>query len=465
MPRKSVMLTPEAGLVAPAVPQSGRVDPNSTRRRPQLTTSLKFLYLLWVVVLFEPQWWIASFGPDGVRQVPTLLFGAFLFLVLLNLRRRTWYPPLLALLLFMLVTTPFTYNIGYAIGPLKQLFLYYVLTIGTLTFVRRPQEAVPIVLLVLLYQFIWWCAHGASAGRVPWHYATANYDGFGPLMVMGLTGCIYCGLALTPRRLRMAALLTAGACVVGLMSSFARGAVLSGGLVLGFAWLRIPRKGWATAGAILLALVVGLISATMLYDVDRGDASGGFLAEMGTISRDIGEGTGADRRALWAAARKVFAAEPFAGVGAGNFGVYAATAFDIGEVGGAYAANPARLYDRTLHSSYFQVLSEFGLIGSALYLWLIVDFWRRNTLLRTRRYRTAWKGATDGTTDLRYISLGLESMMVGFLATAFFYNQLFVPWLYTILAVNVLLERLMRSAAQPQSTTTRRFRRTARVTS
>ena len=77
----------------------------------------------------------------------------------------------------------------------------------------------------------------------------------------------------------------------------------------------------------------------------------------------------------------------------------------------------------------------------------------------------AWKAATDGTTELRYISLGLESMMVGFLATAFFYNQLFVPWLYTILAVNLLLEMLIRSTVQPQSTAAQRLRRTAGVKS
>ncbi len=104
------------------------------------------------------------------------------------------------------------------------------------------------------------------------------------------------------------------------------------------------------------------------------------------------------------------------------------------------------MYDRKLHNGYFQSLSEFGIVGTLLFLWVVVDFWKRNAALRTPRYRAAWEAATGGRYDLRWLALGLEAGMVGFCASAVFYNQLFEPWLYFLLTANALLYSRLKVA-------------------
>jgi O-antigen ligase len=217
---------------------------------------------------------------------------------------------------------------------------------------------------------------------------------------------------------------------------------------------RSPNKR-AAAGGIALAAGVVVFAGVVLFagaGVER--AAGGegsnternFFAEIGTISRDFNAGTGEDRRILWDAGWKVFLEHPVLGVGAENFGPFAATYFPRGTIKGRYAQNPAMLYDRKLHNGYVQSLCEFGIVGSLLFIWLVVDFWRRNAALRTPRYRAAWDAATGGRYDLRWLALGLESGMVAFWGSAVFYNQLFEPWLYVLLTANALLHSRLTAA-------------------
>ena len=116
----------------------------------------------------------------------------------------------------------------------------------------------------------------------------------------------------------------------------------------------------------------------------------------------------------------------------------------MGEVGGAYAENPKKLYDRALHSSFAQILSELGIVGSALFIWLFVDFWRRNAQLRQPRALEVWAASNTGV-DLLMLSYALEGSMVGFLGTAFFYNQLWNNWLWSLVIMNMLLHQLTRA--------------------
>jgi len=281
---------------------------------------------------------------------------------------------------------------------------------------------------------------------VAWHPVFDNYDSFGPLMVLGTACALHFGFAARSRPMGYFALAVAAVCAVGLVSSYARGAVLAAGFVLAFMLYRSPNKR-AAMGGVALAVVVVVFSGIFLFtDVDRGwDSQRSFFAEMGTVSRDVDAGTGEDRRVLWEAAWVVFRENPILGVGAENFGPFAASYFRRGTVRGMYAANPATLYDRKLHSSYFQILCEFGIVGSLLFLWLLVDFWKRNAALRTPPYRAAWYAATGGDYDLRWLALGLESGMVAFWSTAVFYNQLFTPGLYALLTANALLHSRLKA--------------------
>lgn len=409
---------------------------------------VSLLYVLWVVVLFDPQWLVAWYGPDAVLRVPVLLFALMGAVVLFRVPRQ-WCVPILLFLCVGLVTAPFTYDLGKSLTGIKPLILYYVLAVATMRLVETPRQLLPILSALFLTQFVWWGLWGTKAGLVPWHFQYNNYDAFGPLMVIGAVSTFYYALAVSSRRVRLIAFGTAALCVMGLVSSFARGAVVAAAVVVGYMWFRSKKKA-VMAGAIVAGFVVVLVSSSLLFvGVNRGgDTEATFFAEMATISRDQNAGTGQDRKELWKAAWLVFLDNPVLGAGVENFGPYAAEHIQAGQVGGAYSENPRTLYERALHSSYAQILSEMGAVGSALFLWLLVDFWRRNGKLREPRAMEAWAASGTGV-DLLMLSYALEGSMLAYLGTAFFYNQLWNNWLWSIVIVNMLLYQLTHPSGAP----------------
>jgi O-antigen ligase len=147
------------------------------------------------------------------------------------------------------------------------------------------------------------------------------------------------------------------------------------------------------------------------------------------------------------------------GVGINQFGPVVASEFKVGDIGGAYAENPLTLYGRALHSIYFQILSEFGTAGAVIFVVMLVQFWTRCNVLLKPAAAERWKRA-GGQGDLRSLALGLESGMVGFLASGAFFNQLFTVWFYGLLIMCTLLyymvvppknamPRLTRAAVAP----------------
>jgi len=410
---------------------------------------LLFTYFLWFIVLGEPQWWIASLGPQLVLKVPTLLFAVLLLLTASKAPSRL-FPPLLAFLLFTVLTLPFSYNRGLSLEVAKGVFANYVMAVATLTFVRSAREAVPIVWWGLLAQYVWWVGLGAKDGEVPWHPSYANYDGFGPMMVMGMASTFYVGMAAKDRRVRTLAFVAAAGCLIGLVSSFARGAVVSGAVVAVWVWIRSRHKLRTTVLGVAAAIVLVVSTSVFFSNVSRGDARTNFWAEMSTILDSGNDATRSDREVIWGLAVRVFLQRPAFGVGPGCFGPYAAENLNLSSLGGYYGENPGRLWNKALHNTYYQILSEFGAVGSAIFLWMLWDFFKRNRALRKRERIGAWASRTDARLDLRYLSLALEASMVGFLTTAYFYNQIFdVQWFYTLLTINAMLYYVTRRDQAP----------------
>jgi O-antigen ligase len=405
--------------------------------------------ILWILILLEPQTWLAEYGAEWLHKLPTVLFGILTLELLVSPPRARFYVPLLAVVLITAATAPFAYNIGYAVEPLRKLVIIYLLALGTLRFVRTAKQVTFVLILGMLGQYLWYGLQGVRTGSVWWHSMLANEDAFGPLMVVGIGTCSYIGLA-ARRHLRLLGLLGAALCLLGLVSSFARGASLAAALVGAVIWLRSPRKRVMTA--VLLGMVGVVLIATLVVfrDTSRSDSRTGFWNEMTTIGEDVdGAGTGGDRYALWNAALRVFREHPIFGTGAENFGPAAAELLRVGEVKGMYAENPRMLYERKLHNAYYQILTEYGAVGTAIWLWLIGHFWWSNARLRSPPYVAAWR-ILGGTLDLRYAALGLEAGLVGFFGCAFFYNLLFEQWLFTLLILNVLLYQFVRDTAMRQ---------------
>ncbi len=411
-----------------------------TRTRKRASWQQHLIYAWWAVILTSGHWLLAGWGLAPAAKLPSALLGASILAVAMTRIPTQLALPMGAWVGASALSTFFAVNRIYAFAYFKPVLFLYLLVVCTIALVRSAQHTIPLLRVLFIGQFLWVGAFGVRRGLVAWHPDLANADGFGPIMVIGLGMAFFYGMAVRGRRERLLSFAIAVLCLAGVVSSFARGAVLSLVAVVVYIWWEMPNKKRSTVALLVGGLVV-MIAASFLSSAQRGGNTSspvGFWAEMLTIG-DEGDGTTSDRKILWGAATRVFFVDPVIGAGPANFGVVASTLFAPGEIGGEYALNPMRLYDRALHSSYLQILSEQGILGSVVFLWMLFDFVWRNRRLRNRSVREAWAREGPAMPDLRYLALGLEAGLLGFLTTALFYNQLYVHWIYTIIGGNLLL--------------------------
>lgn len=399
------------------------------------------LVIMWVVVVFDPQWLIASrTRVMAVLKLPVLvlaaMFGVMGWSALTSsdfAKRWDWFAPFAAFIGVSLLSSLFTLNLSLARDTVQALILYWALIVASVALLKTARQVEWIVLLYGV-QFTLWGLLGARSGLVRWNPVLANYDGYGAWMVAGGGLCAFLALATDNKRLRRVLVVTVALCAIGVVSSFARGAFISAVAVAGIVWLRSPYKLRATGYAVA-CLVVFVAASTVLFGAE-------YWEEMATIAQGTEEETGEDRWVMWQAGFKVFLENPIVGAGPGNWGVYAATNFQPGDVGGVYANNPGMLYGRSLHSSYVKVLSEEGTLGVLVFIWILVDFWRRNAVLRSKTAAATWK-EMGGQLDLKAVGLGIEAAMVGWMGAAAFYSLAGSHWLYTILGLNVMLHAMV----------------------
>ena len=350
-----------------------------------------------------------------------------------------WYPPLLLIVLVAAVTLPFAANKNLAKVSLLFLLNYYALALATSVYIRTARQAMPIVIM-LFAQFAWYGVFAGAKGLVPWHPTLANYDGFAGLMVHGAGLCYYFAVAARSRRMKIFLYLLAAYCVFGVVASFARAAFLALGVVVFWVWMRSPKKLLTGAGIIAAALIVA-IGASLIFE------EGFFWNEiMSAFEEGTEAGTGAQRWEVWKVGFKVWMTHPILGVGAGNFGAYAAGHFQYGEL--EAFPNPNMLYGFNLHNSYMQILSELGLIGVIAFGWALWDFQKRNREIRAADAGARWAQSNPGW-DVKYLALGLEAANLGNVLCAAFYATLFMPWFFTIWAANRMLWAVTRPDSRP----------------
>ncbi|HKW48437.1 MAG TPA: O-antigen ligase family protein [Gemmatimonadaceae bacterium] len=422
--------------------------------RARLDFQQRLTYVLWIVILFDPQFLLASVHLTFALRVPLVLTVALAVSLVVKPGRGEWFIGMIAWLALMAIDMPFAYNRGVAMGPFRTMILFYLIGLSVVRGLRQPRSIDFIFFTLCVVQYLWWGGWGIHAGLVSWHPNLDNFDGYGPLMACGVGPAYYYACATRNRWKRRVSFVAAGMCIIGVVSAFARGSVLALVVTVGYIWLRSPNKKRATA-LIAVGLVLVAIAASLIDGTTRGDDTrANFWDEMSTMFDDSAGSTGDDREHLWRAATIVFRQHPILGVGANNFGPAAVTLIAPGEIkGAAFADNPDMLYSRALHSNYFQLLSELGLAGVAIYTFMIGQFWLRSRfVLRTARSIDLSHG---GVPDPRNLALGLESGMVAYLVTGVFFNQIYTAWFFCLLFANALLYHravAARRARSPQLT-------------
>jgi hypothetical protein len=360
-----------------------------------------------------------------------------------------WYPQLLLLLAAGLATIPILTNWFLGWVGIQILLSHYAIAVATVLFVRNARDAVPILALLVL-RFAWFGAWAGASGYVAWDPFTSNTNDFGALMVQGAALCFWFGMAARVRWQRLLLWVLAAYCLLGVVTSLARGAFLALVVIAGLAWLRSPRKA-VTGASLVLGMIVVFIAASLVETEEQRvhHRTGTFWEQvMSTFEEGTEEGTGGARWSLWTAAAKVWVAHPVIGVGPNNFGVYASQYFRPGDIRGF--ENTSRFWGMNAHSAYMQVLAEFGIVGFIALLLIFWDFLTKNRALRSHEAIERWNASNVARyLDLRSLSLGLESGFIALALVNAIYASFLQPWFIAVWAVNRMLWGLALPSANP----------------
>lgn len=408
----------------------------------QLPGRVLFVYMMWIFVWYEPDWFVESLG-GGVVLVKfyALMFIPVALLLLTHLRREALFWPFLLVIAIHVIWMPFVLNRGFLTNAFMKVVQYPVLAILTISIIETPQQIVPLIKL-FLGQFIWYGLQGLPAAGVVWHQNLANTDSFGPFMTIGFGFAYYLAMGTSSKKYRYLALFICALGLIGTLLSFARGAFIALCVVFAVIVIRMPRKTAVLAyGALFVA--IGLIAIKVAFP------HGEFWDEMGTITEEgASEGTGLQRWVMWQIAGELFLMYPILGVGPGNFGPNAVeylTEQGVTDMGSSFNSR-GKLYMMALHNDFVQVMVEQGIIGLIALLAMLIYFNSIVRLLRAEPIKRIWQEQTAGFIDSAYLALALEVSMVGYLVNAIFYNQFYSNWIWSILMFALVARSLTKRA-------------------
>jgi O-antigen ligase len=157
-----------------------------------------------------------------------------------------------------------------------------------------------------------------------------------------------------------------------------------------------------------------------------------YIDELKTI-REVSSGTARGRQFLWTTAYNMWADHKVFGVGGDNF-IFLAGVYQPNWEDRSYAERD--FSGTTIHSAYFQMLSEQGVAGIAVCAYMI---WAHFSSLRRLRKLARRPGALppDLRQDVELYGGALAAAMLGFLASGAFLSVAYTPfpWYFAGLAL------------------------------
>lgn len=176
-----------------------------------------------------------------------------------------------------------------------------------------------------------------------------------------------------------------------------------------------------------------------------------YLSEIYTIS-ETESGTADSRQFLWITAFNMWKEHPVLGVGGGNFNFQAGLYQPRGERWDRPEYQERNWSGTTVHSSYFQVLSEFGLLGTICFGAIAVGHLRG--VARTRRLAHRTRSLPkDLRNEIELYGGSLTAGMIGILASSAFLSAALYPYVYFFSGAGVAFVWWARRAIAESTTT------------
>lgn len=200
---------------------------------------------------------------------------------------------------------------------------------------------------------------------------------------------------------------------IAAVGSYSRGALLGGGAMLGFLWLKSKNKLGTGIAVIAMVAIVALVMPSQWFD------------RMNTIDDYKQDDSAMGRINAWHFAINV-ATHNFLG---GGFNVFQPRQFYI------YAPDPLGYH--VAHSIFFQVLGDHGFIGLSMFLILIFCVWRTGTrVVKFIGNASELKWASD-------LAKMVQVCVIGFVVSGTFLSLAYFDLFYDFIVILVALEKLI----------------------
>lgn len=151
-------------------------------------------------------------------------------------------------------------------------------------------------------------------------------------------------------------------------------------------------------------------------------------------------GTGAQRIYAWKLGWHMFLDNPVIGVGQGN---YPWRVWDMEQKLGVQWQERS-LAGRAAHSLYFTLIPELGIVGTLIYIFMVV--FSIKDLNYIKKHCKIQKNKTDEISSRHYyLALALEGSLVGFLTSSVFISTLYYPNFWILSAFIISLKKIVAS--------------------
>ncbi len=412
---------------------------------------LPFILLCVLVIIgnLKPEFIIPGLESNTIaRQVPNLLTG-LLILIWLAKGRKIFHNKqtklYIAFVLLLVIDTFLARNAGRALIITKSFILGIFGYLAVISFVdnfAKLKKLIRIFLFCNIFIAIMGIKGGGQINNIP---ALSDENDFAVLMNMMVPFAFFLCIEAADFRKKIFYFSLTGLFVAGVVVSFSRGGFVGLVCTLLYCFIKAQKKAVVVMMVLVMTMTAYFFIPTVYWD------------EMSTIEQGAEVQTAATRIYLWKNALKIFAVHPILGVGPNNAGVWVIS-YDETEQG-------ARDWGRALHSIYFTLLSELGIVGTFLFFAMIyygekdkkyIRNYYKDSLSFLEKLKISEfkiKILSNQIRESYFLSLALTGALIGYLSTGIFLSILYYGWFWMIMTYTVILFNVTSETAKQISET------------
>jgi len=335
----------------------------------------------------------------------------------------------LFLLSLMVIHGPIAVNNFWALLIFTSMVMNFVVFLSLIRYVDHPDKYRRLVKLWLGIHVILATVGIAKAGRGIGGFLADEND-FCMTLNMIIPFSFFLALHASRKNKLYYILLTCLFLFVIILSQSRGGFV---GLIAAFmyCWLRTKRKIFTGFLIGVLAVFAILVAPSSYWNEVRS------ITEEGTE-----QGTGEERIYTWGIAWHMFLDNPVMGVGQGNF-PWVFGKYEKEVTGSDEAFHGRSVAGRAAHSIYFTMLPELGIIGTCIFIAMILNMVKD---LKTIKTRTSHQKSPVPNVNYSYyysLALALEGALVAYLVSGAFISILYYPNLWVLMGFIISLKRIV----------------------